>query len=148
MSPDEERVLWFAPVFCAEGGEYLDLDSMRRGMTQFNDAAKAVADERGTAFVDFDASVPKDLRHFIDTAMREPLRVPRQADRITEGSGASAPRPTGLVPWRRGTVLTKIFSNQRLLKSRRLLADLTDIELKCRVDRLQFKSPSNAICAI
>src|SRR4029453_7149058 len=66
MSPDEERVLWFAPVFCAESGEYPDLDSMRRGMTQFNDAAKAVADERGTAFVDFDASVPKDQRHFVD----------------------------------------------------------------------------------
>lgn len=66
MSPDEERVLWFAPVFCAEGGEYPDLDSMHRGMTQFNAAAKAVADERGTAFVDFDASVPKDLRHFVD----------------------------------------------------------------------------------
>jgi lysophospholipase L1-like esterase len=65
-SPEEERRLWFAPVLCAEGGIYPDLDSMRKGMAQFNGAAKAVAAQHGAAFVDLDAAVPRDLDHFYD----------------------------------------------------------------------------------
>jgi hypothetical protein len=39
---------------------------MRKGMAQFNGAAKAVAAQRGAAFVDLDAAVPRDLDHFHD----------------------------------------------------------------------------------
>jgi len=66
LSDEERRVLWFAPVFCAEQGQYPDLESMRSGMLQFNRAAETIAANRGVSFLDFAARVPRDLKHFQD----------------------------------------------------------------------------------
>jgi lysophospholipase L1-like esterase len=68
LSPDEERRLWFAPVFCAENGTYPTVASMRDGIRQFNDAARAIAQRHDVGFLEFEAMVPKTLEYFQDDA--------------------------------------------------------------------------------
>jgi len=66
LTPDETRVLWFAPVLCAERGAYPATASMLDGMRQFNDAARTIARDRHVPVLDFEAAVPKSLKYFQD----------------------------------------------------------------------------------
>lgn len=58
--------LWMNSAFCQQGGVYPDLESMARGMNQFNEASRAIAREAGLPFVELEPHLPKDLEHFHD----------------------------------------------------------------------------------
>lgn len=66
LTADEARVIWFPAVFCAEGGTYPSVRSMRDGMRAFNEAARDVARAHGVPFIDFAATVPKSLTYLQD----------------------------------------------------------------------------------
>jgi lysophospholipase L1-like esterase len=62
----ERDLLLFAPVFANEDGFYPDLESMTRGMAQFNETARAIAEEQKIAFVDFAKAIPRTPEFFTD----------------------------------------------------------------------------------
>jgi lysophospholipase L1-like esterase len=65
--PEAQRpALYFAPIFCADHGRYPSMAAMIRGMTQFNDTARSVADAQRVPFVDFESAVPKTAEYFSD----------------------------------------------------------------------------------
>ncbi len=66
LSDDERRMLFFAPMFCAEKGRYPTVASMQRGMEQFNAVARDVAAAAGVPFLDFAREVPRTSRYFSD----------------------------------------------------------------------------------
>jgi lysophospholipase L1-like esterase len=68
LSPDDQRLLFFAPIMCGDGKTYPSIEAMKNGMRLFNDAAREVARTRGVRFLDFDAGVPKTTANFTDDA--------------------------------------------------------------------------------
>jgi lysophospholipase L1-like esterase len=66
LSPEARALLLFAPVFANEHGGYPDLESMMRGMAQFNDAARQIAAAHDVPFVDVAAAVPRTAEYFTD----------------------------------------------------------------------------------
>ena len=66
LSSDDRAKLLFGPVFCAEGRTFPDDPSMEAGLRRFNQIARDVAAANGVPFLDFEAAVPKDGRHFSD----------------------------------------------------------------------------------
>ncbi len=68
LSPDEQRLLFFAPLMCGDGSTYPSIKAMTNGMRMFNDASREIAGARGVPFVDFEAAVPKTAAYFTDDA--------------------------------------------------------------------------------
>jgi lysophospholipase L1-like esterase len=66
LTADDRAKLLFGPVFCAEGRTFPDDASMAAGLRRFNEAAREIASANGVPFLDFEAAVPKDGRHFSD----------------------------------------------------------------------------------
>lgn len=66
LSEEDRRGLYFAPMFCAEAGQYPNLSSMTRGMRAFNDAAREIATTRGVPLIDVERAVPKTREYFSD----------------------------------------------------------------------------------
>ncbi len=60
------RLLYFAPIFCAEHGTYPSMAAMIRGMDLFNGTARSVADAQHVPFVDLVSVVPKTAEYFSD----------------------------------------------------------------------------------
>ncbi len=65
-TPEERRLLYFAPLMCADGETYPSHAAMMRGMRFYNDALRDLAAARGATFVDFEAAVPRTAEHFSD----------------------------------------------------------------------------------
>ncbi len=66
LNADEQRLLYFGPLMCADQGTYPSLAAMVRGMGLYNDTARQIAGEDHVPFVDFDAAVPKTPEYFSD----------------------------------------------------------------------------------
>jgi len=66
LSADDRRLLWFAPLLCAENGVCPSLAAMIRGMDAYNGASRDIAAARGVPYLDFAGAVPKTTEFFID----------------------------------------------------------------------------------
>jgi hypothetical protein len=65
MMPAELDVLWFH-VRTPEGPVRADGAWLPAEIARYNDVQRRLAAERGFAYLDLDASVPKDLDHYFD----------------------------------------------------------------------------------
>ena len=93
LSPEERRLLWFAPLLSADDGTYPSLAAMERGMAMYNAAAREIAGARGVPFLDFAAAVPKTPAHFIDD-----VHMTSRANAILAEMVADRIEAAGLVP--------------------------------------------------
>jgi GDSL-like lipase/acylhydrolase family protein len=66
LSADDQRLLYFAPLMCADRGSYPSQAAMERGMRLYNDAAREIAAQRNVPFLDFESAVPKTGEYFSD----------------------------------------------------------------------------------
>lgn len=66
LSEQESSNLYFGPFLCGEKGVYPDIESLERGMREFNAATVAVAEQENASVVDLAGLVPRDSVHFRD----------------------------------------------------------------------------------
>ncbi len=66
LSAEDQQLLYFAPLMCADHDSYPSLAAMVRGMQLYNDAAREVAARRNVPFLDFESAVPKSAEYFSD----------------------------------------------------------------------------------
>ncbi len=109
LSADDQRLLYFGPLMCADHGTYPSLPGMRRGMELYNDAAREVAASRHVPFLDFEGAVPKTAEYFSDDVhMRKGANtiVARVAADAIDAAGlveAATRADTGAKPHKKGS---------------------------------------------
>jgi hypothetical protein len=92
LSSDDKRVLWFAPLLCADHGTCPSLAAMTQGMAIYNAAARDIAASRHVPFIDFAAAVPKTREYFGDD-----VHLKKAGNVILAQKAAEAIEAAGLV---------------------------------------------------
>jgi lysophospholipase L1-like esterase len=92
LSAEEHRLLFFAPLMCADHGTYPSLPAMINGMRLYNQAARELARTNHVPFLDFEANVPKTTGFFSDD-----VHLRRPANEILARMVADAVDAEGIV---------------------------------------------------
>ena len=66
LTGEQEQALWMQKSLCRMGSRYPDTESLMRGMGEFNDVSRTLAERHGVYFLDLDQSVPKEPAYMFD----------------------------------------------------------------------------------
>jgi len=66
LAGEQEQALWMQKSLCRMGSRYPDTESLMRGMGEFNDVSRTLAERHGVYFLDLDQSVPKEPAYMFD----------------------------------------------------------------------------------
>ncbi len=66
LSPTELHSIIFPRLLCTNDNKYPTIQSVKDGITVFNDKVKNVANEKNIPFIDFSSQIPKNLTYFTD----------------------------------------------------------------------------------
>jgi lysophospholipase L1-like esterase len=92
LSPEDKRLLWFAPLLCADHGTCPSLAAMTQAMEIYNAAARDIASDNHVPFIDFAAAVPKTTEYFGDD-----VHLKKKGNAVLAQKAAEAIEAAGLV---------------------------------------------------